>query len=279
LYFDPGPTWGKANQDGKNKNKNTGVLAARTAAAAASQHEKEGQQPQQQRPAAAIKDDDDENNDELEQRGRAGLARDGNGGGVPFIWPPNEVGHTVVLEDICGGGEVAIPRKGKRAKRCVPPRGKDSPVTLETLSESPKAFYVHNFLSDEEADNLVSFAQDAKNNPYALRPSTTGHKSWTEGGDKSTNSQRTSLNGFDISSATGFAVKRRAFELARIEPFYDGMADGIQVSICIYLSRVILFYLDWVYYDLAPLTTTRATPTPTNCLQPLACPQTNTEKL
>jgi hypothetical protein len=39
------------------------------------------------------------------------------------------------------------------------PRGADTPVVLETLATSPKVFYVHNFLSDAEADALVAFAQ------------------------------------------------------------------------------------------------------------------------
>lgn len=63
--------------------------------------------------------------------------------------------------------------------------------------------------------------QDTKANPYALRPSTTGHKSWTDGGEASTNSQRTSLNGFDVSSPTSAAIKRRAFALAKIDPYFE----------------------------------------------------------
>lgn len=63
--------------------------------------------------------------------------------------------------------------------------------------------------------------QDTEANPYALRPSTTGHKSWTEGGEASTNSKRTSLNGFDVSSPTSAAIKRRAFALAKIDPYFE----------------------------------------------------------
>ena len=69
------------------------------------------------------------------------LERDGDGG-VPFVWPPRGVGHQVELADLKPY-----------------PRGKDHPVTLETLTTSPKVFYVHNFLSDEEAEALVNFAQ------------------------------------------------------------------------------------------------------------------------
>jgi hypothetical protein len=57
-----------------------------------------------------------------------------------FVWPPIKVGHKVVT-------------------MIDPPRGIEHPITLETLKTSPKVFYVHNFLSDEEADALVEFAQ------------------------------------------------------------------------------------------------------------------------
>ncbi len=59
--------------------------------------------------------------------------------GVPFIWPPVYFGHLYELSEM------------------EQPRG--MPIVLETLSTSPKVFYVHNFLSDVEADALVSFAQ------------------------------------------------------------------------------------------------------------------------
>jgi len=87
---------------------------------------------------------------------------------------------------------------------------------------------VHNFLDEEEVEALTSFAQ-SEENPYSLRPSTTGHKSWTEGGEGNVNSQRTSENGFDISSPTAIAVKRRAFELARLDGYDERLADGIQI--------------------------------------------------
>jgi prolyl 4-hydroxylase len=43
------------------------------------------------------------------------------------------------------------------------------------------------------------------------------------------NSQRTSLNGFDVTSPTSAALKHRAFKLANIETYSDGQSDGIQV--------------------------------------------------
>jgi hypothetical protein len=133
---------------------------------------------------------------------------------LPFIWPPRAPGHQITLDLGLDDDDEVLRGKG--------------PMTITTLQTSPKAFYIANFLSDAEAEELVAFAQDEKN-PYRLRPSTTGHKSWTQGGEKSTNSRRTSLNGFDISSSNGKRIKRRAFQLARIKPYDENMADGIQV--------------------------------------------------
>ena len=101
------------------------------------------------------------------------------------------------------------------------------PVELEALSASPRLFYVHNFLTRKETAALISVAED-QSNPYSIRPSTTGHKSWTQGGEGETASTRTSLNGFDVNSPTAMAVKRRAFDLLRI-PYDERLADGIQI--------------------------------------------------
>ena len=58
----------------------------------------------------------------------------------------------------------------------------------------------------------------AESNPYKIRRSTTGHKSWTqlEEGEDSSASTRTSQNGFDIDSPTARAIKRRTFALLRV---------------------------------------------------------------
>ena len=62
----------------------------------------------------------------------------------------------------------------------VSPSGK--PIILETLSHSPRAFYVHNFMSPKETDKLIAYSTSSKN-PYKMAKSTAGtHKSWSEGG-------------------------------------------------------------------------------------------------
>jgi len=128
-----------------------------------------------------------------------------------FIWPQRPVGDRVVVTGID-----------------TPTR---APIELEAVKDSPRVFYVHNFLSGDEADTLIARASDPTN-PYSVRPSTTGHKSWTDDGGASkanTNPTRTSENGFDIDSAAALAAKRRAFQLLRIEEYDESMADGVQV--------------------------------------------------
>jgi prolyl 4-hydroxylase len=103
-------------------------------------------------------------------------------------------------------------------------------MELETLSISPKVFYVRNFMSSEEADALVARATD-KSNPYSMRPSTVGHQSWTQGdGASSSASTRTSENAFDIDSPTARRLKDRAWKLLKLAgPYDETMADGFQV--------------------------------------------------
>lgn len=68
--------------------------------------------------------------------------------------------------------------------------GDGKQIELETLTEpesdawesDPRVFYIHNFLSPEEADEFVRFST-AKENPYKMAPSTGGtHKAWNQGG-------------------------------------------------------------------------------------------------
>jgi prolyl 4-hydroxylase len=100
---------------------------------------------------------------------------------------------------------------------------------LETLSQSPRTFYVHNFMSQEETDVLIAYSTDPKN-PYKMAKSTAGtHKSWSEGGRGSTLSTRTSMNAFDLQTQTSRDIKKRAFDMLRLKHYDEAMADGIQI--------------------------------------------------
>jgi prolyl 4-hydroxylase len=129
--------------------------------------------------------------------------------GTHFQWPTVEVGNKVEVPGV------------------VSPSGK--PIILEALSDSPKVFYIHNFMSDEETNYLMASAVNPKN-PYKMAPSTAAtHKSWSEGGRGNTMSTRTSMNAFDMVSQVALGIKHRAFKLLRLNAYDESMADGIQI--------------------------------------------------
>jgi hypothetical protein len=102
--------------------------------------------------------------------------------GTHFQWPAVHVGYKRPVPGLVGGN-------GKQ-------------IELETLTEpspvssqsDPRVFYVHNFLSEEEADAFVKFST-AEENPYKMAHSTGGtHKAWNQGGENARLTTRTSMN-------------------------------------------------------------------------------------
>ena len=102
--------------------------------------------------------------------------------GTHFQWPAVSVGYKRPVPGLVGGN-------GKQ-------------IELETLTEpssipsktDPRVFYVHNFLSEEEADAFVKFST-AEENPYKMAHSTGGtHKAWNQGGENARLTTRTSMN-------------------------------------------------------------------------------------
>lgn len=130
--------------------------------------------------------------------------------GTHFQWPSVRIGYKRTVPGLTGGA--------------------GQPIELETLtSGTPKVFYVHNFLSEEEAQALIDFSTSDKN-PYKMAKSTGGtHKAWNQGGSEATLKTRTSMNAFDISTPTSFSIKHRAFRLLRLGTYNDDMSDGIQI--------------------------------------------------
>lgn len=137
--------------------------------------------------------------------------------GTHFQWPAVHVGYKRPVPGVYGGD-------GKQ-------------IELETLTEpesdawesDPRVFYIHNFLSPEEADEFVRFST-AKENPYKMAPSTGGtHKAWNQGGSSARLTTRTSENAFDITTQNSRNVKQRAFRLLRMGGYKENLADGIQI--------------------------------------------------
>ncbi|GAB5033500.1 Hypothetical protein NocV09_01400340 [Nannochloropsis oceanica] len=121
-----------------------------------------------------------------------------------FMWPAFEVGHKVAVPGVTS----SIPGQ---------------PITLETLSESPRVFLVENFLSPQDAEDLIENALGITAEGFALKRSTTG----AEGSEVS--SQRTSENAFDTTSPIAMKLKRRVFDLLGMRPYVETWADGLQV--------------------------------------------------
>uniref|UniRef100_A0A7S2Q2T0 Fe2OG dioxygenase domain-containing protein n=2 Tax=Skeletonema marinoi TaxID=267567 RepID=A0A7S2Q2T0_9STRA len=136
--------------------------------------------------------------------------------GTHFQWPAVTVGHKRPVPGVVGGTGTQI--------------------ELETLTEptsdpnsDPRVFYVHNFLSAEETDELIRFST-ADENQYKMRPSTGGtHKAWNQGGSEARLTTRTSENAFDMQTKNAANIKRRAFRLMRMGGYREELADGIQI--------------------------------------------------
>ena len=122
-----------------------------------------------------------------------------------FVFPPFEVGHKSVLEHI---------------RTSTSDHDK---VIIETLSISPRVFRLHNYLSEKEADELMSNALAQTAHDHILRRSSVGTTGYTQ------SSQRTSENAFDTSSEASINIKKRGFDLLAIRPFDETFADGIQI--------------------------------------------------
>jgi hypothetical protein len=73
-----------------------------------------------------------------------------------FVFPTGKLGRVV-----------AVPR-------VPPPHGKARPITVETLSLSPRVFHLHNFITEAESDALVAFALANTDPVLGLQRSTTG---------------------------------------------------------------------------------------------------------
>lgn len=130
--------------------------------------------------------------------------------GVTFIWPFVEVGHRVK----------------------VPNLKLNDNVWLESLSQHPRIFYLHNFLHLEEADSLIENANHATG-PFAMAKSTTGavlraDRSMDMNEPQPLESTRTSDNAWDLSSATAMQIIKRSFEVAHM-PYDKKKQDGLQI--------------------------------------------------
>src|SRR5690554_1995785 len=84
----------------------------------------------------------------------------------------------------------------------------DTEVVLETLSDSPRVFFVENFFTEEEADEIIRNVFDEEQGVNELARSTVGYR--PGGAKKPRHSDvRTSDNAFDSNSEIAVRVKNR----------------------------------------------------------------------
>lgn len=99
-------------------------------------------------------------------------------------------------------------------------------VVLETLSESPRVFFVENFFTDKEADQIIRNVYDVSRGVDDLARSGVGFRMNKQ--KKRYSQRRTSENTFDSGSDIAMRIKKRAFRLLQM-PWLSKQADGIQV--------------------------------------------------
>eukprot|EP00946_MAST-07B_sp_MAST-7B-sp1_P003660 g3660.t1 len=90
------------------------------------------------------------------------------------------------------------------------------PITMETISESPRVFLIENFLSEAEIEYLVNHAKGRLERSHVGIGKETFHN------------QRTSKTAWDTHSKTSLTIQQRAYDLVR-QPYVRNTADAIQV--------------------------------------------------
>ncbi|GMF15026.1 unnamed protein product [Phytophthora lilii] len=127
--------------------------------------------------------------------------------GLLFVWPFVELGHRVTVTS------EASPTK--------------EPVIIESISESPRTFRLHNFFSGEEADKLIKRTLEINDPSNKLQQSTVGPNDRNH--KKQLSKHRTSENAFDTVSETAVAIRKRVFDVLSLGQYQDDMCDGLQL--------------------------------------------------
>ncbi|CAK4632096.1 unnamed protein product [Aphanomyces euteiches] len=125
--------------------------------------------------------------------------------GLLFVWPFVELGHKVHV-----------------SSKMSPTK---TDIILESFSETPRVFHVHNFFDNEEADYLIERILTIDDEKNKLKQSTVGHAN----GPKKVSTIRTSENAFDQVSDGAVRIKKRSFDMLRIAEYREDQSDGLQL--------------------------------------------------
>ena len=135
-----------------------------------------------------------------------------------FMWPTYEVGHKVHIDHVNTTSGL--------------------PIIMETLSKSPRVYSLKNFISDDEAEQLIENALTITEENYRLKRSSTGAQGYH------VDNYRTSEGAFDTWSDAAIALKKRSFELLGM-PYDETFSDGLQV-LRYNLTTAYIPHLDWI---------------------------------
>jgi len=124
-----------------------------------------------------------------------------------FIIPTKEVGDRLEVDHL------------------AMPAGK--PIIMETLSVEPRIFKLKNFITDEEADQLIRNVLKLKSDSHKLKRATTMKLGSP---DPVPDPYRTSDVAYDKNSNTAVGIKKRLFDLIGIYPFQESLTDGFQTA-------------------------------------------------
>ncbi|KAE9019607.1 hypothetical protein PR003_g13292 [Phytophthora rubi] len=124
-----------------------------------------------------------------------------------FMWPFVELGHRVTV-----------------ASKASPTK---EPVIIESISESPRTFRLHNFFSSEEADKLIERTLEIDDPANKLQQSYVGPND--NKNKKQLSKHRTSENAFDTVSETAVNIRKRVFDVLSLGEYQDDMCDGLQL--------------------------------------------------
>lgn len=117
-----------------------------------------------------------------------------------WMWPSVTHGHKVkfAIDDV------------------VPSKDLAAPLTLESVNFSPRVFFIHNLLSEQEADSLIEHASSR------VQRSTTGSSKARQ------DAGRTSEGTFDSTIPASDAIIKRVYKLLRV-PYQKSSVDGLQI--------------------------------------------------
>jgi len=149
--------------------------------------------------------------------------------GLEFVWPFVKVGHpqvvstNVVPSAYTNYHNPQDDNNDNNDNDNTPP-----PIILESMSDKPRVFRIHNFHTPTESTDLIAAALNATGD-QRLKRSTVGSGT-KEDGSKVAYEEggRTSDNAWDMSSPSAKATIRRSFQLTNMKED-NGKVDGLQI--------------------------------------------------